>query len=327
MFSESASGVVPNRSPGGYPLGVRTMLPDEARRHRSRETVAVGALERRGFQEVILPLVDFEEPYVAALGPDVPRGGYRFVDRCGDLVAVRSDFTPMLARALAPVLDRFALPLRLYYRGEVVRCEPSRLGQSREFYQVGAEIVGDASPDADAEVLSVATGLVGDRVASTVLVITDSSLIPSLVEGSAASDGDRRALREALASRRPGAIGALTIPLEPARRRVLDRIVQGVATLSDLMKFSETAVAAERLAKLVRGAESLPVGDVQTSFEEIDESAGYYTGLRFRVVDRNRRLTLLRGGRYDSLYGRFGRAAPAVGFTLTVDDPSATGRA
>ena len=53
-----------------------------------------------GFAEVVVPVIDYAEPY-AALESDA-RGTYRFVDRDGDLVAIRSDFTPMVARSLAP---------------------------------------------------------------------------------------------------------------------------------------------------------------------------------------------------------------------------------
>jgi len=48
---------------------------------------------------------------------------YRFVDREGDLVAIRADFTPMLARTLAPTVAAGELPLRLFYRGDVIRVE------------------------------------------------------------------------------------------------------------------------------------------------------------------------------------------------------------
>ena len=47
---------------------------------------------------------------------------------------------------------------------------------------------------------------------------------------------------------------------------------------------------------------------------------GYYTGLRFRAYDQKTRSVIAQGGRYDSLYGRFGTAAAAIGFTITIDD-------
>jgi ATP phosphoribosyltransferase regulatory subunit len=206
-----------------YPTGVRPLLIDETARRRRIENRVVSILEREGFAEVVVPVIDYAEAYRAATAID-PKQTYRFIDRDGDLVAIRSDFTPMVARALAPEIGRVTLPLRVFYRGDVIRLDPPRLGRQREMFQIGAEIVGDGSAAADEALLSVAT--------------------------------------------------------EAVRALDIDPLV-------------------------VRS----------------DSGDGYYTGLRFHVYDAAARgVPVAQGGRYDSLYERFGGAAPAVGFTLTIDD-------
>ena len=84
--------------------------------------------EEAGYAEVILPILDYLEPYESLLTPATRGELYRFVDRDGELLALRADFTPMLARLLAPRLDSLELPLRLYYRGDVVRYQEERAG-------------------------------------------------------------------------------------------------------------------------------------------------------------------------------------------------------
>src|SRR5205807_8116597 len=128
---------------------VRALLVEEAAKRRRIESRFVEALDSAGFAEVVLPIIDYVEPYAEIVDHDSTRKSYRFIDREGDLVAVRSDFTPMLARALAPAIRDEELPLRLFYRGDVIRCEASRLGVNRELFQIGAEIVGDSSVEAD----------------------------------------------------------------------------------------------------------------------------------------------------------------------------------
>ena len=212
-----------------YPTGVRPLLMEETARRRRIEARVVAILERERFAEVVLPIIDYAEPYGVLSDVD-SRQTYRFVDRDGDLVAIRSDFTPMVARALAPEIRRADLPLRLFYRGDVVRLSPPRLGRQREMFQIGAEIVGDGSADADSALLSVAT--------ETVRALGIDPLV-------VCSDGDDR-----------------------------------------------------------------------------DGDRGYYTGIRFHIYDSAARgMPVAQGGRYDSLYERFGGAAPAVGFTLTIDEP------
>lgn len=131
-------------------------MVEETARRRRIESRFVEILESAGFDEVLLPIIDYAEPYAPLASNDSKRQSYRFVDREGELVAIRSDFTPMVARALAPTLTEDALPLRVFYRGDVIRCDASRLGTNREIFQIGAEIIGDASTDADAEVMSLA---------------------------------------------------------------------------------------------------------------------------------------------------------------------------
>ncbi len=94
---------------------------------------------------VALESLDYFAPYEPLLPPAARAELYRFADRDGELLALRSDFTPMLARLLAPHLEGLALPLRLFYRGEVVRC-PERGARSEvEQHQIGGELLGRAS--------------------------------------------------------------------------------------------------------------------------------------------------------------------------------------
>jgi len=145
-----------------YPTGVRPLLIEETARRRRIESRFVAVLERAGFAEVTLPIIDYAEPYGPLQARDTSKQSYRFIDREGELVAVRSDFTPMVARALAPSIAPADLPLRVYYRGDVIRCDASRLGSNREMFQIGAEIVGDPSVGADIEILRIAADLVGE---------------------------------------------------------------------------------------------------------------------------------------------------------------------
>lgn len=228
-----------------YPTGARPLLIEETARRRRIESRFVSLLESEGFAEVVLPIIDFAEPYVTVTGRDAARQSYRFTDRDGELVAVRSDFTPMVARALAPALDESDLPLRVFYRGDVIRCQATRLGANRELFQIGAEWIGDATPAADAAIL---------------------------------------------------------------------RLVARIARSFDIEPLV-TYTGAESLAR--------ELGDDPRFVAYVDDQetdTGYYTGLRFGVFGNDRRTLIAQGGRYDTLYGRFGHDAPAVGFTFTIDE-------
>src|SRR5512141_2582413 len=163
-----------------YPTGVRPLLIEEAARRRRIESRFVSQLERGGFAELVLPIIDYVEPYAAIATAGASRQSYRFIDREGDLVAIRSDFTPMVARALAPAISASDLPLRVFYRGDVIRCEASRLGTNRELFQIGGEIIGDASAAADIAILKIAAELPAAFGVRPLVVYNDTAIVSRL---------------------------------------------------------------------------------------------------------------------------------------------------
>jgi len=280
-----------------YPTGVRPLLIEEAARRRRIETQFVETLEGAGFAEVVLPMIDYVDPYAALVDRTKARQSYRFTDREGDLVAIRSDFTPMVARALAPSIEAAELPLRVFYRGDVIRCEASRLGANRELFQIGAEIVGDASIEADVVVLRLAADIARSFGIAPLVVYNDVAIADSLGPDA----------REALVTKRPLRLAA---PL-------VEKLVDGSATLEDVRRHAPASDAAARLAAI---GDALADDAFALHLDDIDLTSGYYTGLRFRLYSADSRRCIAQGGRYDTLYGRFGMAAPAVGFTFTIDD-------
>lgn len=285
-----------------YPTGVRPLLIEEAARRRAIETRVVERLDGAGYDEVVLPIIDFVDPYANLVDRDVARQSYRFVDRDGELVAIRSDFTPMVARALAPAMSPADLPLRVFYRGDVIRCEATRLGANRELFQIGAEIIGDASPAADREMLELAASIVREFGLTPTIIYNDVSIAETLI---ATAPG----IRGALVAKR---ITNGDVP--PELKPIVERLISGEATLDDITSFAPAA--ASRLADTASGLGS----EFLLQLDDIDETAGYYTGIRFRVYAGDNRTRVAQGGRYDTLYERFGTAAAAIGFTFTIDD-------
>jgi len=271
-----------------YPTGVLPLLMEEAARRRCIEARFIEVLERAGFAEIVLPIIDYAELYPTS------KDSYRFVDREGELVAIRSDFTPMAARALAPAIAPGDLPLRIYYRGDVIRCNGSRLGANREMFQIGAEIVGGDPAEGDIEILRLAADLARTLGFEPSIVYTDSSLVAALP-----------ALRPVLATKR------MTDDVPRTLRTLAEKLVAGTAALEDIGPFAPEA--ASRLSAI---AAALP--GFEMHLDDFEENGGYYTGLRFRVYDAQSRTTLAQGGRYDNLYERFGTPAAAVGFTFTI---------
>ena len=73
----------------------------------------------------------------------------------GEIVALRPDITPQIARIVATQLKDTSSPLRLCYNGRVVRFEEKGSGKEREIFQVGCELIGLTSAEADGEIIAL----------------------------------------------------------------------------------------------------------------------------------------------------------------------------
>jgi ATP phosphoribosyltransferase regulatory subunit len=301
-----------------YPLGVRPILVDEAARRRLIESRIVERLEAQSFREIILPIIDFVAPYEEVLARDVQRRSYRFTDREGDLVSVRSDFTPMIARAIAPTLRAEEVPMRLFYRGDVIRAEATRLGATRELFQIGAELIGLSSIESDVEILTLAAQLLAAAGIRPVVTFSDVRIAAQLIESATSDEGERRDIRSALSDRRPADL-RFSASIAPPTADLLRRTATGTATIDDYAGYPPTAEIAERLRATEQALRSCSEGEFLATPDDIDESGGYYSGIRFRLFTPRSRVLVAQGGRYDGLYRRFGSDTPAIGFTLTVD--------
>lgn len=317
-------------------MGVTALFFEAARRRRGLEAALAARLGGAGYSEVVLPILDYFEPYEPLLPPATRSELYRFVDRDGELLALRADFTPMLARLVAPRLASFTLPLRFFYRGDVVRYQEERAGRMREFYQLGAELLGPSGRAADAEALRLFLELLDASDAPHVQVVLgfagalDNLLLaaasPAAAPGSGHVGGELGAVelataisrRERRVARRAGedllrvveegkpgdprCLGA-----EAARR--LGEIEDLVASLAGSFPHARLSIDLAEFAGFTLAPELRGVG----------ETRGYYDGIVFRAYVGDRALPVGAGGRYDDLFGRLDAPVPAIGFSLGLD--------
>ncbi len=315
-------------SPVRLPAGVRDFLPRAAARRRAIAERVLAELEAWGYARLITPVFECADVLERGLGADARAAALRFVEPgSGEVVALRPDFTPQVARIAATRLADVDGPLRLCYEGAVNRLTSAARGPlaQREILQAGIELIGAGGPAADAEALAVATatlahlgveaapldvGHVGFArwVLAAVAEPARTALATALgkkdrrqvARAAAGAPGDVPALAEALVGLSGPAAEVL------ARARVLPWPAAVLVALDEL----EAALAAA--AELQPGAAfTVDLGEVR-GFE-------YYTGLRFAGYARGAGDAVLRGGRYDELVGRYGRPARAVGFAVDIE--------
>jgi ATP phosphoribosyltransferase regulatory subunit len=302
------------------PLGVASLFGVAARERRCLEADLVTLLVARGFEEVILPILDYVDPYEPILGQGARSELYRFTGREGETLALRSDFTPMLARLLAPRVPVLDLPARFFYGGDVVRYREPRVGARREMYQLGIEIVSHPGESSEGEALEAFAELLDcvpgprPRIVLGLAGALDEPLGPA---------EDPTLLLEAIGRRERAAARAVSSAL-------LEVVEAGVPTDPSTLGPAIAQQLADLQETLVELSGRYPGIDWEVDLAEFastgsrfaGDSAGarsYYDGVVFRAYLGREATPVGGGGRYDRLFERLGAPVAAVGFSLGLD--------
>ena len=308
------------------PPGVQCFVGEEARRRRRIEEAVVSVFEGWDYEEIIPPLFDYADVFTAeALVPKT----YSFVGRDGSVLALRPDFTSLLAKIAAGRLRGRPAPLRLYYSGEVVRYEPPKAGRQSELYQMGLEHMGGDARAADAEVVAIAAESL-ERVGARdwVLALGHVGVFTGLIAGAGLDPERLEQLRDRVEAKdgvgvREALAGSSLPPAVVEAVERLTALAGGLDVLAEAEKAlagSPAALAAlAELRATVRVLEAAGLGDrLAIDLGEV-RGLDYYTGFVFRVFAPGLGFEVGGGGRYDTLLARFGRPLPAVGFMLGLD--------
>jgi ATP phosphoribosyltransferase regulatory subunit len=308
------------------PPGVQCFVGGEARRRRRVEEAVVSVFEGWDYEEIIPPLFDYGDVFASeALAPKT----YSFVGRDGNVLALRPDFTSLVAKIAAGRLRDRPAPLRLYYSGEVVRYEPVKAGRQSELHQMGLEHLGGEPRTADAEVLAIAAECL-ERLGAHgwVLAVGHVGVFNGLLRGAGLDEERLPALRDRVESKDPAgvrdALAGSSLP--PATAQALEQLTAmagGPSVLDEAARVCAGFPAAARAVaelRVVTAAlhEAGLGGHLAVDLAEV-RGLDYYTGLVFRVFAPDLGFEVGGGGRYDTLLARFGRPLPAVGFMLGLD--------
>lgn len=137
--------------------GFRDVLPQEGVLWQRVEAVARDVLERYGFREIRIPVVERTELFARSIGEStdiVEKEMYSFLDRSGVSLTLRPEATAGILRAyIEHALDRSDQVQKLYCMGPMFRHERPQKGRYRQFHQIDAEVLGSPDPRTDAELL------------------------------------------------------------------------------------------------------------------------------------------------------------------------------
>src|SRR5512142_2356367 len=136
------------------PSGLRDLLPDHSAHLAELSGELQDVFSGFGYRRLFLPTLERLEVIERGLPAGAVADAMKFVEPgSGEVVVIRPDITPQIARLYAARPDALPSPARLCYDGPVLRVREARAGRPREVYQAGVELLGAAGPEADAEAL------------------------------------------------------------------------------------------------------------------------------------------------------------------------------
>ncbi len=311
------------------PRGTRDLLPDELERWQWAESRARDVLARYAYREIRTPLFEDYELFARTSGESsdvVQKEMYRFQDLKGRDLALRPEGTAPVARAyLEHAMGGAGRFHRLWYMGPMFRYGRPQKGRYRQFYQIGAEIIGTVAPAADVEIIALFVDLFEAWGFRDLTVAINSVGTPQ----------SRRAYGERLRAW-----------LEPVRHRLgadsqarLDSNPLRVLDTKDPAELDLLAGKGGDLGPMPRMLDSLDEEsrahwaavlqalDALGIRHEIDHGLvrglDYYTRTAFEAHDRSLgpgQSALGGGGRYDGLIEALGGSpTPGVGFSIGLD--------
>jgi histidyl-tRNA synthetase len=301
--------------------GTQDLLPETARRHRQVSETARAMAALYGFAEIATPIFEFTEVFARPIGEHtdiVSKEMYTFTDRGGEEVTLRPENTAGVVRAVLSNGLTQSIPLKFFYSGPMFRYERPQKGRFRQFHQIGVELLGVATPQADIEVIAL-----GQRILKE-LGIADRVVLELNTLGDRES---RAAYREKLVAY----FSACKSELSEDSRRRLDtnplRILDSkdtrdralVETSPNFQQFL-TLSSLDFFTRVKEGLEALGI-DYRLN-PRLVRGLDYYTHSVFEFVttDLGAQGTVLAGGRYDGLVELMGGPAmPGVGWAAGIE--------
>ncbi|NQW10622.1 MAG: ATP phosphoribosyltransferase regulatory subunit [Alphaproteobacteria bacterium] len=303
------------------PAGLRDILPPNAGNEARLIEALMARLAAHGYERVKPPLIEFETSLLEGPGAVTSDRLFRLMDPMSQrMMGVRADMTVQVARIASTRLKNAGRPLRLCYAGEVLRTVASQLNPEREVVQVGAELIGSPTAEADAEIILVAVeALKAVGVGGLSLDLMVPTLVPAVLAGLAAPAEDIARLRAAVDRKDMAAVEELAGAARPVLTRLLEasgRKDAALAMLAGLDLPDEARAALDRLTQVTDRVAAVEPTLAITLDPVENRGFEYHTGIAFSLFARGVRGEMGRGGRYRPNGDETGTA---TGFTLYME--------
>lgn len=313
--------------PKGFekPAGVRDYLPHVVDKLRRIEHKVLECMSSWGYRQIITPSMEYYDT-VGVASSTSDQKLFKLLNNRGTTLVLRSDMTAPIARVVSSMLKDEKLPLRLSYHANVFRAIEEEAGREAEFFQTGVELVGDDSPEADAEVVALAiSSLQAAGVASFKIAMGHvgflNGLLGEIIPGEVDLQEELKAVllkRDYVGYREK--IEGLSLSSEQKERLESILRLRGGKEICEraesLISSEEARNSVQHLCAVWEVLEAYGVSEHVLIDLTMLGDFSYYTGMTFEGYASELGFPVCSGGRYDKLLKQFGKDIPATGFAI-----------
>ncbi len=313
------------------PEGVRDIYNGECEKKLYLENKLHSTLTSYGYHPIQTPSFEFFDIFGKEVGTTKPNELYKFFDREGNTLVLRPDITPSIARSVSKYFMEEDMPVRLCYKGNTFINTSSFQGRLKECTQLGAELIGDNTADADGEILSmIVECLLNAGLKEFQIGVGHVDILRGMMEAAGLEEEEEEILCDLIRNNnffgveefldsRPGR-------LEPELKELFSVLGNVYQSAEDFQHMKQTAEKYPKVYAALAHLEKLQALfllygiDKYISFElGVISSYQYYSGIIFQGFTFGSGEPVVKGGRYDSLLRHFGKDAPAIGFVIVID--------
>ena len=310
------------------PEGVRDCYGKEnTAKQKTIERIA-GQIRLYGYEDLQTPSFEYFDVFSNEIGTTSSRELYKFFDKEGDTLVLRPDFTPSVARCAAKYFMDEKQPLRFCYQGSAFSNTSNLQGKLKETTQMGAELMNDASAEADGEMIAMLIeSLIAAGLTDFQISVGNVEYFKGVCEYLGIDSEMEMTLRDEISGKNYFAAEDL-LKNEGFKREDRDlflRFRDFMETAEDLEKAADTAPGERAGAAVKRLIDVWNVVDAYglSKYISFDLSLlskyRYYTGIIFKGFTYGTGEPIASGGRYDQLLSYFGKEAPAIGCMISID--------
>ena len=311
------------------PEGVRDIYNVECGKKLAPENRLKKTLHLFGYHDIQTPTFEYFDVFRKEIGTIPSKDLYKFFDKEGNTLVLRPDITPSIARVAATLFGEEDLPIRLCYTGNTFINHSNNQGRLREVTQMGAELIGDDSVEADAEMLAmVIESMQAIGLKEFQLSVGHLGFFQSLIEDAALDEEARERVVELINNRNYFGVEEYLDSIMVKRSSkeafaALGNLVGGVEVLAkakNIAPNSSGIMAVKRLEKIYDILALYGVEKFVTFDLSMTGNYGYYTGIIFRGYTFGTGDAVVKGGRYDHLLEKFGKTSASIGFAIVIDE-------